>query len=65
MKAGVKEEHITFINLICSETGLYRVFETFKNISIITAAIDPVLVTETKYIAPGLGDFGCRYYGTW
>lgn len=29
----------------------------------ITAAIDPIL-DENKYIVPGLGDFGDRYFGS-
>ena len=29
----------------------------------VTSAIDPVL-DENKYIVPGLGDFGDRYFGT-
>ena len=30
---------------------------------IVTAAIDDGL-NDSKYIVPGLGDFGCRYFGT-
>jgi uracil phosphoribosyltransferase len=30
---------------------------------VITAAVDPIL-NEDKYIVPGLGDFGDRYFGT-
>jgi uracil phosphoribosyltransferase len=30
---------------------------------VITAAIDPVL-NENKYIIPGLGDFGDRYFAS-
>ena len=29
----------------------------------ITAKVDPVLLPN-KYIAPGLGDFGDRFFGT-
>ena len=30
---------------------------------VVTGAIDPIL-NEKKYIVPGLGDFGDRYFGT-
>lgn len=30
---------------------------------VITAAIDPIL-NDDKYIVPGLGDFGDRYFGS-
>ena len=26
--------------------------------------IDPYLLDDSKYIAPGLGDMGCRFFGT-
>lgn len=32
-------------------------------VAIITGAIDDGL-NDKKYILPGLGDFGCRYFGT-
>ena len=65
MKYGVKEENITFMNVICCENGIKKVFEKFPNIKLITGAIDRELLDTAKYIVPGLGDFGCRYYGTW
>ena len=34
------------------------------NIKIIAAQIDPTLIPNSKYIGPGLGDFGDRYFGT-
>jgi uracil phosphoribosyltransferase len=65
LKHGVKEENITFMNVICCENGISKVFEKYPKISLVTGAIDRTLLSDAKYIAPGLGDFGCRYYGTW
>jgi len=60
---GVKEENIVFINLISSKTGVDSIFEKHPRIRLVTAAIDP-LINEDKFIIPGLGDFGDRYFGT-
>ena len=35
----------------------------YPNIKIITTAVDPKL-DHKKYLTPGLGDYGDRYYGT-
>lgn len=60
---GVREENIVFINLISVEEGIQNLFEKFPKIKIVTSKCDPVLL-PIKYIAPGLGDFGDRFYGT-
>lgn len=60
---GVKEENILFVNLISCPEGLKNLQKTCPKVRIITAFVDRGL-NEQKYIVPGLGDFGCRYYGT-
>jgi uracil phosphoribosyltransferase len=60
---GVSEDKITFINLISCEVGLRKLHDVFPKVKVITAAIDPVL-NDNKYIIPGLGDFGDRYFGS-
>lgn len=60
---GVKASDITFVNIISCEEGLENLFKQFPGIKIITALVDPHLLPN-KYIAPGIGDFGDRYYGT-
>ncbi|KAI8925253.1 uracil phosphoribosyltransferase-domain-containing protein [Entophlyctis helioformis] len=60
---GVQENRILFVNLICCPEGIEAVLSAHPNIKIITAEIDQGL-DENKYIIPGLGDFGCRYFGT-
>ena len=63
VESGVPEERITFINLVSVDKGIRTVMERFPKVKMITACIDPVLNGE-KYICPGLGDFGDRYFGS-
>lgn len=60
---GVREDHIIFINLVSCHEGIEAITTRFPKLRVITAAIDDEL-NEKKYIVPGLGDFGCRYFGT-
>ena len=59
----IKEEDIMFINIISTPDGIEAVLNKFPKIKIITAKIDPILL-QNKFISPGLGDFGDRFYGT-
>lgn len=61
IKRGVKPERIFFLNLICSKDGIDRYHAQFPEVKIVTGAIDRGL-NEQKYLVPGLGDFGDRYY---
>lgn len=63
VKAGVKAENITFLNVVSCPTGLKKLEQDWPTVQIITAAIDPILNSD-KFIVPGLGDFGDRYYRT-
>ncbi|KAE8396385.1 PRTase-like protein [Aspergillus alliaceus] len=60
---GVSEDSIVLVNVIASQEGLGVVSDKFPSLRIVTAAVDSGL-TSKKYIDPGLGDFGDRYYGT-
>ncbi|CAI2377687.1 unnamed protein product [Moneuplotes crassus] len=60
---GVKEENITFINLISCPEGLSCLTSAFPDIKIITAVVDPNM-NEERYIEPGLGDYGDRYFNS-
>lgn len=60
---GVEEDRIVFINLISCPEGLERVTREHPGVKIITGAIDPGM-NEDTYIAPGLGDFGDRYFNS-
>ncbi|CCE63678.1 hypothetical protein TPHA_0F01960 [Tetrapisispora phaffii CBS 4417] len=61
IKRGVKPERIFFLNLICSKEGIDKYHEAFPDVKIVTGAVDRGL-DENKYLIPGLGDFGDRYY---
>ncbi|CAK94149.1 unnamed protein product (macronuclear) [Paramecium tetraurelia] len=61
---GVKEENITFLTLVSCEQGLSKLFSEHPKIKIITAQVDPILLQDINYLAPGIGDFGDRYFGT-
>lgn len=58
---GVPEERILFLNIIASPTGVADFAERFPKLRVVTGFIDHGL-DENKYITPGLGDFGDRYY---
>ncbi|CAH7676936.1 uracil phosphoribosyltransferase-domain-containing protein [Phakopsora pachyrhizi] len=58
---GVPEERILFLNLVASPEGLENVFSKHPSVKVISAWVDEGL-DEKKYIVPGLGDFGDRYF---
>jgi len=60
---GVKEDNIFFLNMITCEEGIKQMFSKYPKIKIMTAKVDKYLLPN-KYIAPGIGDFGDRFYGT-
>ena len=61
--AGVPPENIMFLNVVSVPEGLTALAKAFPQVKVVTAAVDTCLNKE-KYIVPGLGDFGDRYYGT-
>ncbi|KAI9596342.1 uracil phosphoribosyltransferase-domain-containing protein [Syncephalis fuscata] len=63
LEHGVAEERILFLNLITCPEGIEQLVSKFPLIKIVTAEVDSGL-DANKYISPGLGDFGCRYFGT-
>jgi len=60
---GVKEENITIASVCTAPEGLLVLCKKFPKISVVMNMMDDYL-NEQKYIVPGLGDFGDRYYGT-
>lgn len=60
---GIKPEQIIIVSFIAAPQGLLRLRKEFPDAKIIVAQID-VTLNEHKFIVPGLGDFGDRYYGT-
>ena len=63
LESGVKEEAITFINLVSCDRGISKVLDDYPKVRMLTAAVDPIL-NNHRYIAPGIGDFGDRYFGS-
>ncbi|MBD3231630.1 uracil phosphoribosyltransferase [Candidatus Dependentiae bacterium] len=63
IKERIKEEKIIFVAVICSQEGLNRIKNKFSKIKIIYVQKDLEL-NKNKFIVPGLGDFGDRYFGT-
>jgi len=62
-QAGVDEKSILFLNVVSCPEGIHRLHEEYPNVRMVTCSVDPYL-NDNKYIAPGLGDFGDRYYAT-
>lgn len=60
---GVEEEKIIIAALCAAPEGLKLLYQHFPKIKIAVIALDEKL-NEKKYIVPGLGDFGDRYFGT-
>ena len=63
LDAGVREENILFVNVVSCPEGIQRLARDYPKVRIVTAAIDEKLNSD-KFIVPGLGDFGDRYYRT-
>lgn len=63
LKEYVPEENIIFVAVLASSEGLKNIREKFKRIKIILVTEDPEL-NNKKFIVPGFGDFGDRYFGT-
>lgn len=60
---GANENNIFFASIVSAPDGLRAIQQYMPSITIICAVHDPEL-TSDKYIRPGLGDFGDRYFGT-
>jgi uracil phosphoribosyltransferase len=60
---GVKEENIIIACVCAAPEGLLQLNKQFPNINLVMTVLDEKL-NERKYIVPGIGDFGDRYFGT-
>lgn len=61
IEAGALEENITLVSFIASPEGIARFKQEAKKANLIVAQIDEGLNSK-KFIIPGLGDFGDRYF---
>jgi len=62
-KSGADMNKIIFVSVVCAPEGIKKVNSEFPDVKIITVGIDSHL-NDKKFIVPGLGDFGDRYFGT-
>ena len=58
-----KAERIRLACVVAAPEGIAHLHDLFPDVRIFTAVVDREL-NERKYILPGLGDFGDRYFGT-
>jgi uracil phosphoribosyltransferase len=56
-------KNIRLVCIVAAPEGIERIKKSHPDVKIYTAAIDDHL-NDKKYIVPGLGDFGDRYFGT-
>lgn len=61
LSRGAQMDRIFFLNLLAAPEGIKAFQDKYPEVKIITGGIDEKL-DEDKYIVPGLGDFGDRYY---
>lgn len=62
-EAGAKESQITLVSAIAAPEGIEHLKKKLPRLGLIVAQIDKRL-NQDKFIYPGLGDFGDRYFGT-
>ena len=60
---GVDPRKIMFLNVVSCPEGLAALTAAYPDVTVVTAAMDAGLNSH-KYIVPGLGDYGDRYFGT-
>jgi uracil phosphoribosyltransferase len=60
---GARQENIIFSSIVSAPEGMKAIKREFGAITVICAGYDYGLNIH-KFIIPGLGDFGDRYFGT-
>jgi len=63
IEKGVKQENILIASICVAPEGALSLQTKFPKLRLVLIALDEKL-NEKKYIVPGLGDFGDRYFGT-
>lgn len=63
LQNGATEKNTTIVGVIGAIEGIRRLKGEFPKLNIITAELDPIL-NEQKFIVPGLGDYGDRFFDT-
>jgi uracil phosphoribosyltransferase len=60
---GVHPSRTTLVSILGSAEGIKRIKTKCPYVNLILGGEDPALNAK-KFIVPGLGDFGDRYFGT-
>jgi len=60
---GVDPSRIIFLNVVSCPEGLANLQKAFPMVKVLTACVDQGMNGD-KYIVPGLGDFGDRFFNT-
>ena len=63
MREGLPADAIHFVGVLASREGLERLAGVIPRDNISVVAVDPELDAH-KFIVPGIGDYGDRYFGT-
>lgn len=56
-------KEVRIVSVVTAPEGINLIGNKYPNVKIFTAAIDKCL-NDVKYIVPGIGDYGDRYFGT-
>jgi len=62
-KMPVQPKRLMFVGIIGSQQGVDVVKKAYPHLTMLITHIDPKL-NDKKFIVPGLGDFGDRFFGT-
>lgn len=63
LEKGFKQEKMILVSIIGASEGVSKIQNELPNVHLILVQHDTQLTTH-KFILPGLGDFGDRYFGT-
>ena len=63
IEEGVKPDNIHFAGVLAAPEGIDRLAEVIPRENLTILTIDADGLTTSKFITPGLGDYGDRYYG--
>ena len=63
MREDYSRDNIHFVGILAAREGVARLAEAIPRDNISVSAVDPELDAR-KFIVPGIGDYGDRYFGT-
>jgi len=63
IEKGAQQENIYLIGIVAAPEGIQTIEKEFPKVKVHVVAIDEKL-NDKKFIVPGLGDFGDRFFGS-